>query len=152
MFPPLPLARELKVVRTRTLITQRLSARIWIETPQVSWLGDSLRLLPVQSFKAIEVAARPSHSRLNLSIQSAEQWHAPNIFALQSRGGDGFAPSSLARSLVWLFTALFDLQPRCLRRPTARLREIYKTIGRPRTERLSFWAKRRISAFTPSRI
>jgi hypothetical protein len=40
--------------------------------------------------KTIGAAARPSHSGLNLAIQNSEQWHAPKIFALQSRGGDGF--------------------------------------------------------------
>jgi hypothetical protein len=40
--------------------------------------------------KAIAAAARPSHSGLNLAIQNSEQWHAPKISALQSRGGDGF--------------------------------------------------------------
>jgi hypothetical protein len=49
--------------------------------------------------KAIRAAARPSHSGPNRTIQSSEQWHAPKISALQSRGGDGFAPSSLAQSL-----------------------------------------------------
>src|SRR5271163_2276284 len=34
IVPPLPLARELKVVPVRTT-----SARTWIETPPVSWLG-----------------------------------------------------------------------------------------------------------------
>src|SRR5208282_2741731 len=39
IVPPLPLARELKVVPVRAA-----SARTWIETPPVSWLGGEARL------------------------------------------------------------------------------------------------------------
>jgi hypothetical protein len=89
IFPPLPLARELKVVRRRA-------------KHDVHWaLASGLRLrrspgsaIRFDCFyvaeKAIKTAARPSHSGLNLAIQNSEQWHASKISALQSRGGDGF--------------------------------------------------------------
>jgi len=67
----------------------------------VSWLGGL--------FGVIELAEDAQHQR-GLPIASLEsqlhatqnrrQWHAPKISALQSRGGDGFSPSSRARSLV----------------------------------------------------
>ena len=49
IFPPLPLARELKVVRE-----QRRGLRIRIETPPVSWLGE---FAPIYR----GTPARPSH-------------------------------------------------------------------------------------------
>ena len=87
-FPPLPLARELKVVRKRTRCV-----RIRIETPPVSWLGE----LP-QYFRAGS-AAFPSMPRINMRFAAWSVACAENFFALQSRGGDGFSPSSRARSL-----------------------------------------------------
>jgi hypothetical protein len=90
IFPPLPLARELKVVQTRMP---------GFDTDQAFASGLRLRRSPGSAIrfdcfyvaaKAIGAAARPSHSGLNLAIQNSEQWHAPKISALQSRGGDGF--------------------------------------------------------------
>ncbi len=66
-----------------------LDSRIGIEAPSVSWLGGSIveRGLPIPApIRGIRISERNSGAR-------------PAISALQSRGGDGFSPSSRARSL-----------------------------------------------------
>jgi len=50
------------------------------------------------------------------ATQNQRQWRALKISALQSRGGDGFSPSSRARSLGWLWTALYITAARRWRR------------------------------------
>jgi len=89
----------LKVVPVRAA-----SARTWIETPPVSWLGgEAWSLGPIRLRHVVcdvPEYRRPSHP------VAEGQWLAPNNSALQSRGGDGFSPSSRARSLGWLWTAV----------------------------------------------
>src|SRR5579862_5657453 len=67
----------------------------------VSWLGgfssiiDS-SLMTSKDQRGLPIAGLKLRS---LATPNQPQWHAPRISALQSRGGDGFSPSSRARSL-----------------------------------------------------
>jgi hypothetical protein len=47
----------------------------------------------------------PSHPSSELALTGAESGAAPHKAALQSRGGDGFSPSSRARGLRWMIAA-----------------------------------------------
>jgi hypothetical protein len=96
LVPPLPLARELKVVPK---YAHEGGAHIQGETPSVSWLGEELprRGLPNP----------PGNRAIHRLISGVRRI----AFALQSRGGDGFTPSSRARSLGWLFTAFHQRTP-----------------------------------------
>src|ERR1700722_4039704 len=75
--------------------------RVQIETPPVSWLGGSPRIYP-SVFDEFEAAARPSHPGCGSPRDPSPKKVASveNFPALQSRVGDGFSPSSHARSLV----------------------------------------------------
>src|SRR5271155_3807971 len=86
IVPPLPLARELKVVPVRAA-----SARTWIETPPVSWLGGETRLPGPIRLRHV-IRDEPDYRRPSHPV-AAGQWLAPKNSALQSRGGDGFSPS-----------------------------------------------------------
>jgi hypothetical protein len=70
-----------------------MCVRIRIETPPVSWLGE---LPPVKKGGG---AAFPSKPPSKLRQEAWSVTCAERTFALQSRGGDGFSPSSRARSL-----------------------------------------------------
>jgi hypothetical protein len=67
----------------------------------VSWLGGLFGIIEqlddTQHQRGLPIASLESQL---LATQDQRQWHAPKISALQSRGGDGFSPSSRARSLV----------------------------------------------------
>src|SRR5713101_5857846 len=66
------------------------------------WAADSAGLLAWRHNQT----ARPSRSDASALQHRLEQWPALDYFsALQSRGGDGFSPSSRARSLRLIFTA-----------------------------------------------
>ena len=67
-----------------------------LQTSPVSWLGE----------KNSKVHSLPSRNENEL------QWLASRTFALQSRGGDGVAPSSRARSprLLWRGAARYGFQ------------------------------------------
>src|SRR5580658_10186556 len=80
--------------------THAPAVRIRIETPPVSWLGGRSRKIRDCG------AAFPSRRRIREDSANGSVARAENFSALQSRGGDGFSPSSLARSLLWLWTAL----------------------------------------------
>jgi hypothetical protein len=68
---------------------------IRIETSPVSWLGD----YPTSGYSAaFPICAANSRSNSKLQISGLP---CKNL-ALQSRGGDGFSPSSRARSLWWI--------------------------------------------------
>jgi len=71
-----------------------------IETPPVSWLGGSLTVrCKTQRTSSINAAFPSWTASLGLRmIRVPKQWRAPKKSALQSRVGDGFAPSSHARS------------------------------------------------------
>jgi hypothetical protein len=77
-----------------------------IETPPVSWLGGSLgfRQDLIDGFKTSTLPSHPGSKSLgyhrDLSPKTVAS--AENFPALQSRVGDGFSPSSHARSLVLL--------------------------------------------------
>src|SRR5271155_2745731 len=97
IFPPLPLARELKVVPMRS---RSWRARIRIETPPVSWLGGVAPKIQglldeSKQQRGLPIPATNLDDSLRETVARAE-----NHSALQSRGGDGFSPSSRARSLL----------------------------------------------------
>ena len=88
----LPLARELKVVPVRMQVARKSG----IETPPVSWLGEEFRT-PEDSGRNPGRPSQPG-SEIGVSLRGSVA-RAGKRIALQSRGGDGFAPSSRARSL-----------------------------------------------------
>jgi hypothetical protein len=67
----------------------------------VSWLGGFSNIIEFSLMTSKDQRGLPiaSLKLRSLAIQNQRQWHAPRISALQSRGGDGFSPSSRARSL-----------------------------------------------------
>jgi len=67
-----------------------------LQTSPVSWLGGKSALPNSR-------VTRPLPSHRDAPKSETRQWMRASESALQSRGGDGFAPSSRARGLRWLW-------------------------------------------------
>jgi hypothetical protein len=100
MVPPLPHARELEGWPVQRCLHGLL-------TSPVSWLGEKELWWTGQA----EACRYRVHS-LPSRGENWPQWLASTTFALQSRGGDGVAPSSRARSprLKWRGRARYGLR------------------------------------------
>src|SRR5579862_3287238 len=101
IFPPLPLARELKVVRKRAC-----GVHFRIETPPVSWLGELSRYIRDPS------AAFPSRHRISIDSLAGPVARAEKLPPYSRAAATVFHRLPVRGVSLWLFAALDNSKPR----------------------------------------